>query len=253
MASVRETHSTPVPLKESRSSKDLHSGKSPPTERRKHPRYKVPVIAEISDTEFGMCITAPATDISQRGLGVTNNNPFPVGTIVNVRMKKAEVVAEAQAKVVFSQSGMGMGLMFIAIDPTQRQIIESWLPPGHEASWLASTRRRSQRIHMAIPVQISGWGANGATFEEKSRTATISVSGALILLQTSVTKGQRLVLRNLKTEAALECVVVYMGKPQGAAMEVGVSFAIPNPFFWHVSFPPDDWSQNHPDAKSRGR
>jgi hypothetical protein len=30
---------------------------------------------------------------------------------------------------------------------------------------------------------------------------------------------------------------------------VGVEFPQPNPEFWGVSFPPEDWSPSHPDAK----
>jgi len=31
---------------------------------------------------------------------------------------------------------------------------------------------------------------------------------------------------------------------------VGVDFMLPNPMFWHVAFPPRDWTPRHPDAKS---
>jgi len=34
-------------------------------------------------------------------------------------------------------------------------------------------------------------------------------------------------------------------------MKVGVEFLLPNPTFWHVAFPPRDWTPRHPDAKSR--
>jgi hypothetical protein len=30
-----------------------------------------------------------------------------------------------------------------------------------------------------------------------------------------------------------------------------VEFTLPNPMFWHVAFPPKDWTPRHPDAKSR--
>jgi len=29
-----------------------------------------------------------------------------------------------------------------------------------------------------------------------------------------------------------------------------VEFLLPNPTFWHVAFPPKDWTPRHPDAKS---
>jgi hypothetical protein len=34
---------------------------------------------------------------------------------------------------------------------------------------------------------------------------------------------------------------------------VGVEFMLPNPIFWHVAFPPKDWTPRHPDAKSHAK
>ncbi len=67
-------------------------------------------------------------------------NPFPVGTVVRLRLTKEKRSFEAQAKVVYSQVSMGMGLMFTAAEPQQLWILEKWLgelsgalPAGPEA------------------------------------------------------------------------------------------------------------------------
>ncbi len=82
-------------------------------------------------------------------------------------------------------------------------------------------------------------------------TRAISAHGALILLSAQVYRGQRLTLSNVQTKAALECVVAHIDRHQRDQPQVGVEFMLPNPMFWHVAFPPRDWTPRHPDAKSR--
>jgi hypothetical protein len=129
--------------------------------------------------------------------------------------------------------------------------LETWLAESRETSWLAANRRRSQRVLMTVPVRVSGQTGIGAHFEEETRTVAISAHGAAILVSTQVHRGQRLTLSNVQTKAALECVVAHIDRRQSDQPQVGVEFVLPNPMFWHVAFPPKDWSPRHPDAKSR--
>ena len=142
-----------------------------------------------------------------------------------------------------------MGLVFTAIEPEQRGILETWLAESRETSWLAANRRRSQRVLMTIPVRLSGSTGAGSPFEEKTHTRAISAHGALILVSAQVYRGQRLTLSNLQTKAALECVVAHIDKQQNDHPQVGVEFTLPNPMFWHVAFPPKDWTPRHADAE----
>jgi hypothetical protein len=160
------------------------------------------------------------------------------------------VAAEAGARVVYSRANQGMGLMFTAIEPEQLRTLETWLAESRETSWLAANRRRSQRVLMTIPVRVSGQTSVGLHFEEETQTRAISAHGALILVSTQVYRGQRLTLSNVQTKAALECVVAHIDKYQSSQPQVGVEFMLPNPIFWHVAFPPKDWTPRHPDAKS---
>jgi len=103
---------------------------------------------------------------------------------------------------------------------------------------------------MTIPVRVSGHSGVGLPFEEETHTRAISAHGALILVSTQVYRGQRLTLANVQTKASLECVVAHIDKHQSEHPHVGVEFTMPNPMFWHVAFPPKDWTPRHPDAKS---
>jgi hypothetical protein len=143
-----------------------------------------------------------------------------------------------------------MGLMFTAIDAKPLRILATWLDESRETSWLAANRRRSQRVLVTVPVRVSGQNGVGLPFEEDTHTRAISAHGALILLSVQVYRGQRLNLSNVQTKAALECVVAHIDRRQSNQPQVGVEFALPNPMFWHVAFPPKDWTPRHPHAKS---
>src|SRR6202521_3153049 len=220
-------------------------------DRRTHPRYEFIAAVELVAAESGERIETRVRDLSQQGCYVDTNNALPLGTVTDVRITKGAQLFEARARVVYSRASKGMGLTFAAIEPKQLRTLETWLAESRETSWLAANRRRSQRVLMTIPVRVSGPTDVGLPFEEETQTRAISAHGALILVSNQVYRGQRLTLSNVQTKAALECVVAHIEKYQSS--QVGVEFILPNPIFWHVAFPPKDWTPRHPDAKSHAR
>jgi len=219
-------------------------------DRRIHPRYEFIAAVEVVAAESGARIETRVRDLSQQGCYVDTNKPLPLGTVTDVRITKGTQLFEARGRVVYSRVGKGMGLVFTAIEPGERGTLATWLAESRETSWLAANRRRSQRVLMTIPVRVSGQAGVGLPFEEETHTRAISAHGALIRVSTQVHRGQRLTLSNVQTKAALECVVAHIEKYQSSQPQVGVEFMLPNPIFWHVAFPPKDWTPRHPDAKS---
>jgi PilZ domain len=222
-------------------------------DRRTYPRYEFFAAAEVLPAESGARMATRVRDLSQQGCYVDTSDPLPLGTVTDVRITKGAQLFEARARVVYSRAIKGMGLVFTGIEPEHLRILETWLTESRETSWLAANRRRSQRVLMTIPVRVSGKTGATLPFEEDAPTRAISAHGALILLSTPVHRGQRLTLSNVQTKAALECVVAHIDRRQKNQPQVGVEFMLPNPMFWHVAFPPKDWSPRHPDAKSRGK
>src|SRR6266481_2056331 len=218
-------------------------------DRRIHPRYEFTAAVELVAAESGARMETRVRDLSQQGCYVDTNNALPLGTITDVRITKGAQLFEAHARVVYSRASKGMGLVFTDIEPGQLGILETWLAESRETSWLAANRRRSQRVLMTIPVRVSGKTGAGSPFEEETHTRAISAHGALIPVLTPVYRGQRLTLSNIQTKAALECVVAHIDRRRDP--QAGVEFTLPNPMFWHVAFPPKDWTPRHPDAKSR--
>jgi len=98
-----------------------------PRERRAHPRYPFTAGAELIDVRSGTRLNARVSDLSRGGCYVDSISPFTVGTEVKLRITKDASSFSSQAKVVYAAVGMGMGLMFTAIEPEQRWMLEKWL------------------------------------------------------------------------------------------------------------------------------
>jgi len=222
-------------------------------DRRTHPRYEFVAAVEVVAAESGVRMETRVRDLSQQGCYVDTNNALPLGTVTDVRITKGAQRFETRARVVYSRAGKGMGLVFTAIESEQLRTLETWLAESRETSWLAANRRRSQRVLMTVPVRVSGQTGVGLPFQEETHTRAISAHGALILVSAQVYRGQRLTLSNVQTKGALECVVAHINRHQSDHPQVGVEFMLPNPMFWHVAFPPKDWTPRHPDAKSHAK
>ena len=128
-------------------------------DRRSHPRYAFTAAVEVIATEPGERLKTRVRDLSQQGCNVDTDNPFPLGTVTEVRITKGAESFEAHARVVYIQPGKGMGLMFTVVEPQQFVTVNKWIAESRELSWLAANRRRSQRVLMKLPVRVSNQGA----------------------------------------------------------------------------------------------
>jgi hypothetical protein len=218
------------------------AGTQPPrlaAERRTEPRYRFVAVAELFEGKTHKRAEAKIADISQRGCYVETDQTFPLGTELRVSIGKGLERFVTQARVVYS-STKGMGLAFCEITQNQAHILEAWLGPLRERDLLTLNRRRTQRVLMRIPIKVSRRDPAGSQYEEQTHTLAVNEHGAAILLLASVKSGQRLKLVNITTGDEAECFVAYVGQRRADHVEVGVSFVLANPRFWHVAFPPHD-------------
>ncbi len=124
----------------------------------------------------------------------------------------------------------------------------------HSNSSLQSRRskfRRSQRLCVQIRVSVRGHLQDKTPFAEETVTFVVSAHGALVRLDAETQMGQTVVLEILSTNESHEGKVVFISQGKDAKFHVGIELTKPNPFFWHVFFPPDNWSLGHPDAKAQ--
>jgi hypothetical protein len=220
-------------------------------DRRTDPRYKFTARAEIVEDKSGKRIETRLDDLSQRGCHLNTDTPSPLNTVTKVRLTKGTESFAANARVVSFVAGKGMGLLFTDVDPQQDRILTTWLMGSSDHSWLGSTRRKSPRVLVRLPVRVSGRNSLGAQFEEETYTETISAHGALIPLSALVINGQPIILSNSPPKGTVQCTVAHIGAPQGDFFPVGVTFVVRNQYqlFWQANFPAPAWRKGYLDTK----
>lgn len=119
--------------------------------------------------------------------------------------------------------------------------------PSRPSSFV--NQRRSQRVLLAVPLEVSGKQSNNVSFTERTTTIIVNSHGALLHLQAPVVCGQSLTLKHARTEEESRCTVVDIFSGQNGISEVAVEFPEPCPRFWRVTFPPVDWSPRSAEAK----
>lgn len=106
---------------------------------------------------------------------------------------------------------------------------------------LDAGRRRSMRVLLSVPIQVSGKTADNKAFMEETRTLVVNAHGALISLTANVSKGQQITVANKATTKSLNCRVVHLGNQTAGRNQAGIEFVQPCGSFWQIDFPPDDW------------
>jgi len=81
----------------------------------------------VTEPRSGALLAARTSEIGLGGCYVDTLNPFPEGTLVELRILRDRGVFEANAKVVYYDPNFGMGLAFTEMMPDQRSLLEEWL------------------------------------------------------------------------------------------------------------------------------
>src|SRR5271168_275183 len=103
------------------------SSAMPADDRRTYPRYHFTAAAEALDALHRTRMSARTSDIGKGGCYVDTYCPFPLKTPVKLRLTNEKSSFVAEAKVVYSKIGMGMGLQFTSIEPQQMGVLDKWI------------------------------------------------------------------------------------------------------------------------------
>ena len=103
-------------------------------------------------------------------------------------------------------------------------------------------RRRSERVVLRVPVQLSAKLPGGKRISIEARTLMVNAHGGLLDVGMEMLAGQPVLLSNLKTEKVATAKVVRVKGSGEGRFSVAFEFEFPAPNFWPVSFPPPDWS-----------
>jgi len=107
--------------------------------------------------------------------------------------------------------------------------------------------RRSSRVAIDMPVEIFGQASSGKVFREETRTIVVNAHGALLMMTSIPLIKPSVLLVNKKTRTEAQCRVIFQKETEPGKGEMSVEFVDPQPRFWGIAFPPEDW--NNADRK----
>lgn len=97
------------------------------SERRRTPRYTFIASAELIEEASDVRIATRVSELSLYGCYLDMMNPFPVGTLVLVKISVGDAFFEAKSKIVYSQPNMGAGVVFLVTEAQYQPVLERWL------------------------------------------------------------------------------------------------------------------------------
>lgn len=138
-------------------------------------------------------LRARTADLGPEGCFIDTLNPFAPGTMLKVRIDKGGASLETWAKVVYSLTSMGMGIVFHFVSPEQLWVVYEWLgeatgdallpevslpPAEHEipAAGLLSTEKRQDAHCEALGQLISELITKGLLSQEKGNAILQTLS-----------------------------------------------------------------------------
>jgi len=109
--------------------KEVRRTKPAAQERRTTARVPFIAMAEIEAGDSGARLVGRTTDLSRAGcfIDTLNPSPVPVGAKVKLVIKREKLAFRTDAEVLYSQPGLGIGLLFTTVDPEQLWILEKWV------------------------------------------------------------------------------------------------------------------------------
>lgn len=110
--------------------------------------------------------------------------------------------------------------------------------PKDNLTMETNTTRRSDRVSLELPLQLSGTDSMGQGYIEEGRTLLLSRHGAKIVLNRKLSPNQELTVRCLSTNSSADARVVgQIGRgPHGYFYGIEFLDADANP--WKIEFPP---------------
>ncbi|MGD0906731.1 MAG: hypothetical protein ABSA96_04060 [Candidatus Acidiferrales bacterium] len=98
-----------------------------------------------------------------------------------------------------------------------------------------------------MPVEIFGQASDGKVFREETRTLVVNAHGGLLVMTSFPVVKPSILLVNKKTRMEVQCRVIFQKETEQGKGEMSVEFVDPQPRFWGIAFPPEDW--NNADRK----
>ena len=95
-------------------------------ERRRTPRYVFFASAELLELKSEVRVASRVSELSLNGCYLDMMNPFPVDTMVLLKVWAEEKLFIAKSKIIYSQPNMGAGVLFLEVEPQYKPILQHW-------------------------------------------------------------------------------------------------------------------------------
>ncbi|PYT93201.1 MAG: hypothetical protein DMG36_10825 [Acidobacteria bacterium] len=102
-------------------------------------------------------------------------------------------------------------------------------------------RRRSERVMLRMRVTVIAEDTKHKRHQVESLTQVVNAHGGLLKMQMELHVGQPMLLVNPQNKVEQSCRVVRIEDTPDGDFAVAFEFDRPNPKFWPVVFPPEDW------------
>jgi hypothetical protein len=102
--------------------------------------------------------------------------------------------------------------------------------------------RRSERVILRIPLQLSARMPDGRRICIEVNTLIVNAHGGLMDMGMEMEPGQRIMLSNYRSPDLVTATVLRIEKSEDGRSSVAFEFEFPVQDFWPVTFPPDDLS-----------
>ena len=96
-------------------------------ERRRTPRYVFFASAELYEMKSEVRVASRVSELSLHGCYLDMMNPFPVDTIILLKIWAEEKMFAAKGRIIYSQPNMGAGVVFLEVEPQYHPILQHWL------------------------------------------------------------------------------------------------------------------------------
>lgn len=162
---------------------------------RRRSQNRKPFIASvlIFEPKSETRLRARTADLGPEGCFIDTLNPFAPGTMLKLRIDKGGTSLETWAKVVYSLSSMGMGMVFHFVTPEQLWVVYEWLgdtagdlvlpeislPPAEEQIPVArpSSKEKVKDVHCdALGQLVSELITRGLISQEKGNSILQTLS-----------------------------------------------------------------------------
>jgi hypothetical protein len=83
--------------------------------------------AELIEESADVRIATRVSELSLHGCYLDMMNPFPIGTLVLVKISAGDNYFQARAKIAYAQTNMGAGVAFTEVEAEYQPVLERWL------------------------------------------------------------------------------------------------------------------------------